>query len=112
MRKLLMGAVVASATPRCGRRCRRPDARVDIQRPPSRRRRPARPTKPEEHDAQLRPSTLDKPGTTVEFIDLELPKGLKISGKGLEQVHGRHARARSVRLPASSKAGPTGSATR
>jgi hypothetical protein len=56
--------------------------------------------------------TLDRPGTTVEFIDLGLPKGLKISGKGMKRCSvDTLASAGPTGCPAGSKAGPAGSAT-
>jgi hypothetical protein len=56
--------------------------------------------------------TLNKPGTTVEFIDLALPKGLKISGKGLKRCSVDTLAAEGPSgCPSGSKAGPTGTAT-
>ena len=56
--------------------------------------------------------TLDKPGTTVEFIDLGLPRGLKISGKGLKRCSVNTLATQGPSgCPAGSKAGPTGDAT-
>jgi hypothetical protein len=56
--------------------------------------------------------TLDKPGSTVEFIDLGLPRGLKISGKGLKRCSvNTLATEGPSGCPSGSKAGPTGSAT-
>jgi hypothetical protein len=56
--------------------------------------------------------TLDKPNTTVEFIDLALPAGLKLSGKGLKRCSVDTLAAEGPSgCPAGSKAGPTGSAT-
>ena len=54
--------------------------------------------------------TLNKPGTTVEFIDLKLPKTLKLSGKGLNSCTVQDLEFD----PAScnnAKAGPPGRAT-
>jgi hypothetical protein len=56
--------------------------------------------------------TLDKPNTTVEFIDLALPKGLKLSGKGLKRCSVDTLAAEGPSgCPSGSKAGPTGTAT-
>jgi hypothetical protein len=56
--------------------------------------------------------TLDKPNSTVEFIDLALPNGLKLSGKGLKRCSVEIlATSGPSGCPSGSKAGPTGSAT-
>ena len=55
--------------------------------------------------------TLDKPGTTVEFIDLALPKGLKLSGKGLGDCTVDDLAFEGTAACANDKAGPTGHAT-
>jgi len=56
--------------------------------------------------------TLDKPGTTVEFIDLGLPRGLKFSTKGLKRCSVNTLASRGpTGCPSGSKAGPTGTAT-
>ena len=54
--------------------------------------------------------TVQKPGTTVQFIDLTLPKGLKLSGKGL----GNCTEAKLYPDPSgceNSKVGPQGKAS-
>ena len=54
---------------------------------------------------------VDKPGTTVEIIEVLLPKGTKISGKGFKKcdVHDLEA-AGPTGCPSGSKAGPKGTA--
>jgi hypothetical protein len=55
--------------------------------------------------------TLDKPGTTVEFIDLALPRSLKLSGKGLGDCTVDDLAFGGPPACANDKAGPTGHAT-
>ena len=53
------------------------------------------------------------PGTTVEIIDVLLPKGVKFSGKGLKKCNVEDLIAAGISgCPAGSKAGPKGTATR
>ena len=53
----------------------------------------------------------DKPGTTVEKIVMDLPKGTKISGKGFKKCNADDLAAGGpTACPSGSKAGPTGSA--
>ena len=55
--------------------------------------------------------TLNKPNSTVEFIDLALPQALKLSGKGLKRCSVDTLAAEGPSgCPSGSKAGPTGSA--
>ena len=53
---------------------------------------------------------VDKPGTTVEFIDLTLPKGLKMSGKGLGNCTVDDLAFEGPAACKSSAAGPQGTA--
>jgi hypothetical protein len=53
---------------------------------------------------------VDKPATTVEFIDLTLPKGLKMSGKGLGNCTVDDLAFEGPAACASSAAGPKGTA--
>lgn len=55
---------------------------------------------------------VDKPGTTVEIIEMLLPKGTKISGKGFKKCNVEDlAAAGPTACPTGSKAGPKGSAS-
>ena len=55
---------------------------------------------------------VDKPGTTVEVIEVELPSGLKFSGKGLKKCNVDDLIAEGIgACPSGSSAGPKGSAT-
>jgi hypothetical protein len=54
---------------------------------------------------------VDKPGTTVEIIEMLLPKGTKISGKGFKKCdHDELEASGPTACPAGSKAGPKGTA--
>jgi hypothetical protein len=55
--------------------------------------------------------TLNKPLTTVEFIDLTLPQALKISGKGLKKCNPDLLAAQGPSACAAAKAGPSGTAS-
>ncbi len=55
--------------------------------------------------------SLNKPGTTVEFIDLTLGKGLKMSGKGLGDCTVDDLAFEGPAACANDKAGPQGKAT-
>lgn len=110
MRKLLMGAVVASVSlaVAAGAIAQAPESTFTAKATPS----DAGTAKKPKNTKLTFNVTLDKPNTTVEFIDLALPKGLKLSGKGMKRCtvdtlafEGPEA------CPSGSKAGPTGSAT-
>jgi hypothetical protein len=66
--------------------------------------------KPKSAKLQLQLS-LNKPGTTVEFIDLTLPKGLKLSGKGLGDCTVDDLAFEGPAACANDKAGPQGTAS-
>jgi hypothetical protein len=110
LRKLLIGAVVASTSLALA-------AGAIAQAPESTFTAKATPgdagTKRKPKNTTLNFNvTLNKPGTTVEFIDLGLPNGLKISGKGLKRCSVDTLAAEGPSgCPSGSKAGPTGSAT-
>lgn len=110
MRKLLMGAVVASTSLAiaAGAVAQAPESTFDADVSPSNAG-----TKKKPKNTTLGfDVTLDKPNTTVEFIDLALPKGLKLSGKGLKRCSVDTLAAEGPSgCPSGSKAGPSGTAT-
>ena len=110
MRKLIMGAVVASVSlaVTAGAIAQSPESTFTAKVSPS-----DAGTKRKPKNTTLNFNvTLDRPGTTVEFIELRLPKGLKISGKGLKRCTVDTLAAEGPSgCPSGSKAGPTGSAT-
>jgi hypothetical protein len=110
LRKLLTGAVVASASLAivAGAIAQSPEATFTADVTPSKSGTKNKP----KNTTLAFGVTLDKPNTTVEFIDLALPKGLKLSGKGMKSCS--QATLETVGptgCPSGSKAGPTGSAT-
>ena len=110
MRKLLMGAVAASATLAVA-------TAAFAQAPESTFKAKASPTKVGTKNKPKNTTlsfgvTLEKPNTTVEFIDLGLPKGLTLSGKGMKRCSVDILAAEGPSgCPSGSKAGPTGTAT-
>lgn len=109
MRKLLLGAVVASLSLAVA-------ATAVAQTPESTFTAKATPSdagtkrKPKNTSLNFK-VTLNKPQTTVEFIDLGLPRGLKLSGKGLKRCSVDTLAFQGPQAcPKGSKAGPTGSA--
>ena len=110
MRKLLTGALVASATlaVAVGAVAQTPESTFKATVSP---RDAGTATNPKNTTLNFT-VTLAKPGTTVEFIDLGLPKGLKFSAKGLRRCSVDTLAAQGPSgCPSGSKAGPTGSAT-
>ena len=110
MRKLILGAVAASATlaVAAGAVAQSPEATFTAGVTPA---KSGTPTNPKNTTIAFG-VTLDKPGTTVEFIDLNLPRGLKMSGKGLRRCDPAELAAQGpTGCPAGSKAGPSGTAT-
>lgn len=83
MRKLLTGAIVASATLAiaAGAVAQAPDPAVSLTAKVS-PSKAGKTKKPKNHRLTFN-MKVAKPGTTVEFIDLTLPKKLKLSGRGL-----------------------------
>lgn len=110
MRKLLTGAVVASASLAvvAGAVAQAPESTFSADVSPSNAG-----TKQKPKNTTLEFGvTLDKPNTTVEFIDLGLPKGLKLSGKGMKSCSVDTLAAQGpTGCPSGSKAGPAGTAT-
>jgi hypothetical protein len=110
LRKLLTGAVVASASLAiaAGAIAQSPEGTFTADVSPSN----AGTKKKPKNTTLAFGVTLDKPGTTVEFIDLALPQGLKLSGKGLKRCSVNTLAAQGPSgCPSGSKAGPTGTAT-
>lgn len=110
MRKLIMGAIAASATlaVAAGAVAQSPEATFTAGVTPA---KSGTPTNPKNTTIAFG-VTLDKPNTTVEFIDLNLPRGLKMSGRGLKRCSpSRLALQGPTGCPAGSKAGPAGTAT-
>jgi hypothetical protein len=110
LRKLILGAVVASVSLAltAGAIAQAPESTFDAKVSPT---KAGKKRKPKNTTLNFN-VTLDKPGTTVEFIDLALPKGLKLSGKGLKRCSVDTLAAEGpTACPSGSKAGPTGSAT-
>ena len=110
MRKLIVGAVVASVSLAVagGAVAQDPDSSFTAKVSPA-----DAGTKKKPKNTTVRFNVgLNKPGTTVEFIDLGLPAGLKMSGKGLKRCSVQTLAAQGpAGCPAGSKAGPTGTAT-
>jgi glucose/arabinose dehydrogenase len=109
LRKLLMGAVVASLSlaVAAGAVAQEPESTFSAKATPS---NAGTKRKPKNTSLNFK-VTLNKPQTTVEFIDLALPKGLKLSGKGLKRCSvDTLAFEGPQACPKGSKAGPTGTA--
>jgi hypothetical protein len=109
LRKLLMGAVAASATLAlaAGAIAQAPEATFTAKVSP---KKSGTAKKPKNTSLNFK-TTLNKPGTTVGFIDIRLPKTLKLSGKGLGRCSVETlAAAGPSGCPDGSKAGPTGTA--
>ena len=110
MRKLLTGAVVASASlaVATGAVAQDPTSTFKAKVSPSNAG-----TKSNPKNTSLNfDVTLNRPGTTVEYIELNLPRGLKISGKGLKKCSVDTLAAEGPNgCPPGSKAGPSGRAT-
>jgi hypothetical protein len=109
LRKLLMGAVAASATLAlaAGAIAQTSDAELTATASPK-----DAGTKRKPKNTKLTfELTVDKPGTTVQTITLKLPKQLKLSGKGLGRCNFDDLNAGGpAACPAKSKAGPVGEA--
>lgn len=109
MRKLLMGAVAASAilAMGAGAIAQTPESRLTVSASPK-----DAGTKRKPKNTKLTfELSVNKPGTTVGAIELKLPKQLKLSGKGLGRCNFDDLNAGGPTVcPAKSKAGPDGEA--
>ena len=109
MRKLLTGAIAASVSlaVAAGAIAQSPEATFTADVTPSKAG-----TKRKPKNTTLGFGvTLDKPNTTVEYINLNLPRGLKISGKGMRRCSVNTLATQGPSgCPSGSKAGPTGTA--
>ena len=108
MRKLIMGAVVASVSlaVTAGAIAQSTESTFTAKVSPSdagTKRKPKNTT-------LTFGVTLNKPNTTVEFIDLQLPRGLKMSGKGFRRCSLDTIGRDPSQCPSGSKAGPQGTA--
>lgn len=109
MRKLLMGAVAASVSlaVAAGAIAQTPESSLDASVSPSNAG-----TKSNPKNTRLGfEMTLNKPQSTVEFIDLQLPRGLKMSGKGFRRCSLDTIGRNPSDCPSGSKAGPIGEAS-
>ena len=110
MRKLIMGAIAASATLAVA-------TGAVAQTPPEATFKST--VSPRDAGTARNPTntklgfqmTVNKPKTTVEFIDLQLPRGLKMSGKGFSRCPLDTIGRDPSQCPAGSKAGPLGTAS-
>jgi hypothetical protein len=109
LRKLLMGAIAASATlaVATGAAAQTSDYPFSASVSPS---DAGTKKKPKNTKLGFKVS-LDRPGTTVQFIDLQLPRGLKMSGKGFKRCTLETIGQDPSQCPAGSKAGPQGTAS-
>jgi hypothetical protein len=108
LRKLLIGAVAASATLAiaAGAIAQTPESTFTAKVSP----KDAGTTKNPKNTTLQFGVTLNRPGTTVEFIDLQLPRGLKMSGKGFRRCSLETIGVNPSECPSGSKAGPQGTA--
>jgi hypothetical protein len=109
LRKLLTGAVVASASlaVAAGAIAQEPEATFKATVSPKNAGTAKNP-KNTKLGFQM---TVNKPKTTVEFIDLQLPRGLKMSGKGFRRCPLDTIGRDPSQCPTASKAGPLGEAS-
>jgi hypothetical protein len=108
LRKLLMGAVVASVSlaVAAGAVAQEPESTFKATVSPKDAGTPRKP-KNTKLGFQM---TVNKPQTTVQFIDLVLPRGLKLSGKGFRRCSLDTIGRDPSLCPTGSKAGPIGEA--
>jgi hypothetical protein len=110
LRKLLMGAVAASVTVAVAGTAvaQAPESTFTASVSPA---KAGTKRKPKNTKLGFK-VTLNKPNTTVEFIDLALPKGLTLSGKGLKTCTVQTLAAQGpTGCPSGSSAGDPGTAT-
>jgi hypothetical protein len=109
LRKLILGAVVASVSlaVAAGAIAQTPEATFTATVSPKDAGTPTNPKNPKLGFDM----TVNKPKTTVEFIDLQLPRGLKMSGKGFRRCPLETIGRGGSECPAGSKAGPLGTAS-
>jgi hypothetical protein len=109
LRKLILGAIAASATlaVAAGAVAQSPEATFKSTVSPRDAGTARKPTNTK-LGFQM---TVNKPKTTVEFIDLQLPRGLKMSGKGFSRCSLDTIGRDPSQCPSGSKAGPLGTAT-
>jgi hypothetical protein len=108
LRKLLTGAVVASTSLAiaAGAIAQEPESTFNSTVSP----RDAGTAKNPKNTKLGFQMTVNKPQTTVEFIDLQLPRGLKMSGKGFRRCSLDTIGRNPGDCPTASKAGPLGEA--
>jgi hypothetical protein len=109
LRKLILGAVAASVSLAvvAGATAQAPEATFKATVTPKDAGTAAKP-KNSKLGFEM---TVNKPNTTVEFIDLQLPRGLKMSGKGFRRCSLATIGSDPSLCPSGSKAGPQGSAS-
>lgn len=110
MRKLLSGAIVASTSLALAggavAQVSNSDTTLDVSVSPAKAG-----TKKKPRNVRLRfRQTVNKPGTTVQTIEVRLPKGLAFSGKGFAKCNAESLVATGS-CPGGSKAGPRGTAS-
>jgi hypothetical protein len=109
LRKLLMGAIAASATlaVAAGATAQTPEATLKASASPN----DAGTTSNPKNTKLGFDLTVNKPGTTVQTITLKLPTQIKLSGKGLGRCNFDDLNAEGpTGCPSKSKAGPVGEA--
>jgi hypothetical protein len=109
LRKLTLGALAASATLAIAATAiaQSPEATFTAKVSP---KSSGTKKKPKSTSLSFR-TTLDRPNTTVGFIDINLPKTLRLSGKGLKRCSVDTLASQGPSgCPTGSKAGPTGTA--
>jgi hypothetical protein len=109
LRKLLMGAVAVSATLAVAAGAAVAQEDQVTLKPTVKPTDAGTPSHPKNTTMRFQ-ETVNLPGTTVEFIDLTLPRSLKMSGKGLGNCTVDKLAFEGPDACANSKAGPAGTA--